>query len=626
MAVESIHLRKAINPPRLDPFEFFEKWMLRLDVIHNRALRSNNKKDAKSRAMANTGHSEEDQELLLRAKIEALAAQTKPARIAAVLATVMLSILFLATDGIGWEKTALWCIAMFAAYAFRDWLVHFIQARELPSSQAAAGIALSSAALGLVINAPAAFFMPYMSATVSGMYVGFVVAWLALAVSIIGIHVPSYAAYVVIGMTYLSIGYWIQLPANLAIAGSFGAVAACILLISFSRRVASVFDESVLIRRERDELVDRLTLSVSQAKDAKNQRSRFLAATAHDLLQPVHALMLLSGVLQDSRTDKERNEALESIQSTTLTIESMFRGLLDLARLDQGAVMPSLTDVRLSMVFKSIEAAYAARCAEKGVAFQAECDDEILVRADAMLLDRVVRNLVDNAVKFTASGSIKLTATIENGSVLISIKDTGVGIAADQQETIFDAFYRTTESVNKGVQGIGLGLSVAKQMIELMEGELKLQSIPGEGTEITLRLGEGGEADADAAASSDAPRTVLPERIVVIEDDLAARGALNLWLQNNGVQTVSADSLESGLQQMAEGDFLPQHALVDFHLGEGPNGVEVIRELKSRYPDMKATLVSGAFQETDVIESGIEILEKPLRPEKLREAIKITME
>lgn len=618
--------KKRANYPRFDLFELFEQWMFRHEVLHNPVAGAHTTTDVKPRTMAQIEESEEAKQVILRAKIEALAAQTKPARIAAVFATIMLSILFLATDGIGWERTAIWCAAMFAAYAFRDWLVHYILERDLEARSAATGIALASAALGLVINAPAAFFMPYMSPTVSGMYVGFLVAWLALAVSIIGIHVPSYAVYVVIGMTYLSVGYWIQLPANLAIAGSFGAIAASILLISFSRRVASVFDESVLIRRERDALVDRLTLSVSQAKDAKNQQSRFLAATAHDLLQPVHTLMLLSGVLQDSRTDEERNEAVESIRSTTLTVESMFRGLLDLARLDQGAVIPSLTDVRLSMVFRSIEAGYASRCAEKGVDFVAECNEKVLVRADAMLLDRVVRNLVDNAVKFTNSGFIELKAAVKNDVVEICVKDSGIGIEEAQQAAIFDAFFRTTKSVNQGIQGIGLGLSVAKQMTELMEGKLELHSALNEGTTVILKLGEGGSARVPTSASTNEPDSELPERIVVIEDDIAARSALNLWLQNNGVQTVSVDSLENALKQMQVEGFTPQHALVDFHLGEGPNGVEVIRELQKRYPSMNATLVSGAFQEADIIASGIDFLEKPLRPEKLREAIKITME
>lgn len=562
----------------------------------------------------------EARDVLTKARIQALSAQVSTARPASAICTTMLSILFVSTEGVGWTWTSVWVIAMIMAFVFRNWLVRRLLANQIMSDRVENGIALSSASLGIVINAPAAFFMPQMTDIVSGLYVGLMMSWLAVAVVIIGIHVRSYVFYVVTGMTYLVIGYWQMLPTPYAAAGTLGIIAASVMLISFSKHVASVFDESVLIRRERDGLVQQLTLSIADVTDAQNQRSRFLAATAHDLLQPVHALMLLSGVLQDSRSEQERHQAMKGIQSTTASIDSMFRGLLDLARLDQGAVLPSLTNVRLSMVLQGIESAYKNVCEQKDIALSVVCSRQIMVRADATLLDRTIRNLVDNAVKFTPSGKITVSAKTVDQGVSIRIIDTGMGVEEEQLATIFDVFYRAPATVSQSIQGIGLGLSVAKQVTELMGGNLTLQSKVNAGTTVELILAAGSDINSIGKKTIKSG-LALPKQMLIIEDDQAARSALRLWLLNLGITVISAESLDDALQQLEVDNFIPEHALVDYQLGLGLNGIDAITTLKSLYPSIKASLITGSVLGVDQVAADITVLAKPLNPDRLHETI-----
>ena len=570
--------------------------------------------------MENKNLAREDREILQKARVSALVSQIQTGKAASAICTLMLSILFVSTEGVGLSGTAVWIAAMISAYLLRNYYVSRLMRPGISLDKAETGIALSSAALAIVINAPAALFMPLMTPVVSGLYVGFMIGWLAIAVVIIGIHVKSYLLYIAIGFGFLITGYWISLPVAYAIAGTLGSIAASLMFFSFAKRVEAVFEESVLIRHERDGLVQQLTISIAEAQDAQNQRSRFLAAAAHDLLQPVHALMLLSGVLQNSHTEQDRSDALAGIRSTTESIESMFRGLLDIARLDQGAVLPSLTDVQLPMIFRSVEAAYRARCDEKGVEFFVSCPEHILVRADAALLDRVVRNLVDNAVKYTELGKVSLTAKSLENRIQILITDTGSGVSPEQETEIFDAFYRAMPAGPKSVQGIGLGLSVAKQIVELMEGDIRLTSKLGVGTEVEVGLKPGQSMDSEGP-ESEVLSGGLPSRVLVIEDDSAARNALHLWLRNNGVDVVSAESLSIAIEKLEHENFVPEHALVDFQLGPGPNGIEVIRLLRRKQPGLPATLISGAILESDVVEGDVRVLRKPLMPEKLKEIL-----
>jgi CheY-like chemotaxis protein len=371
------------------------------------------------------------------------------------------------------------------------------------------------------------------------------------------------------------------------------------------------------MRHQNEDLVARLTASLAETAQAQQARSRFLAAASHDLLQPVHALMLLVGVLRDSGSETAREQAARRIELTTGAIASMFRGLLDQARLDAGAVTPRLEPVSIGTVCRGIEAAYAERCREKGLALSVECAPDVLVQADAALLDRALRNLVDNAVKFTEHGSVSLIVTPSPHRVLVQVSDTGVGIDATDRPRVFDAFYRGAGANSMGIEGVGLGLSVTAQMLDLMGARIELESTHGHGTRVQVSLARAGPIPRSAPAHPLPDRSLRFHRILVVEDDRNAREALQMWLVDRGCEVTCVASLAEALAAYAPHAIAPDYILSDLHLADGPDGIQAIGALRLRFGDVPAALITGETIEARAVPIGVGLLHKPVQPAQL---------
>ena len=548
------------------------------------------------------------------ARIEMLAQQSRSGTRAAAVATAGLGLLIV--PAAGWLPYGLWALCMLVAYPLRDAVVSRIVAARRFSERDENVAALSSAGLAIVVSSAGPFFMPLMSADARGLYTAVQVAWVAIAALVIGIHPRGYAAYVAASYGILAIGWWRAAPDLAAVATLMLAIAGFVL-VRFAQRLAGVFDRSVRIRSENEELVEQLQASLAETAQAQQARSRFLAAASHDLLQPVHALTMLVGVLRDSTTEATREQAAHRIELTTQSIASMFRGLLDRARLDAGAMTSRPEPVRLEAVCSGVEAAYSTRCRERGVELQVRCDAEVVVLADAALLDRVLRNLVDNAVKFTESGRVSIVVQPGSDTVLLEVIDTGAGIAVEEQPRVFDAFFRGARASEQGIEGIGLGLSVTAQMVELMRGRIEIASVPGQGTRVQLRLpAASAEAPAPAEAPA-APRALLLRRVLLVEDDRNAREAVQLWLADHACQIVSAACLRDALEQCAHRTFVPQFVLSDLQLADGPDGLRTIAALRERFGPVPAALVTGHAIAADQVPGDVTLLRKPLQPEHL---------
>lgn len=275
---------------------------------------------------------------LRAARLNVLVAQIKTARFTTLGAIAMFGGIFIPT--VGWVVYATWAVAMLAAYGARDAIVKRTVESGLVTKRAEDRVVWSSAMLSFVINIPGAFFLPAMTPEMASIYITLSVGWLTVAVLIIGIHPLSYMLYVGIGFTMIAIG-WTQLLSPLGTAVAIAAmILASFILAGFSRRSAAVYNESFQIRSQRDDLL--------------RQRSRFLAQTAHDLLQPITAMRLWTDVALHDRTAEARQEAVSNIAVSAETVESMFRGLLDQSRIDEGGVQPQLTNVRLAPVVQGI--------------------------------------------------------------------------------------------------------------------------------------------------------------------------------------------------------------------------------------------------------------------------------
>ena len=548
-------------------------------------------------------------------RIALMARQARSGTRAALVATAVLGLMIV--PAVGWWSFGIWALCMVVAYRMRDLVVQRVVRCGTATERDENLVAMSAVALAVVIAMPGPVFMPLMSPDVRGLYTAVQVGWVAIAAFVIGIHPRSYALYVLISYSLLAFGWWRILPAQLAMVVVVMLGVAGFVLTTFARRLTVVFNESVQMRHENEGLVAQLTASIAETAQAQRARSRFLAAASHDLLQPVHALMLLVGVLRDSNSSATRDQAARRIELTTTSIASMFRGLLDQARLDAGAVLPRLEPVALETVCRGIEAAYALRCQDKGLSLSVACGADVRVTADAALLDRVLRNLVDNAVKFTEQGRVSMTVTRHRHRVLVEVVDTGVGIVADEQPRVFDAFFRGSSATGQGIEGVGLGLSITLQLVELMGGQIHLASTLGVGTRVQVWLTPTESARPAAVATPAVPRELAYQRVLVVEDDRAAREALHLWLADRGGQVVSVASLAEALEVCTDSGFVPDYLLSDLHLGDGPDGLQALAALRARFGPLPAALITGDAIDASAVPAGVNLVRKPLRPAEL---------
>jgi two-component system, sensor histidine kinase len=420
------------------------------------------------------------------------------------------------------------------------------------------------------------------------------------------------------------LGWWLSANTTDALLFTAAALPYAYVLVRFADRVGTLIEESVNIRHERERLVQRLQESLAETEAAQRARSRFLASASHDLLQPVHALLLLSGLSRKLGEGPRRDEALRQLHITAESIDAMFRGLLDLARYDAGAMQPQLTSMPVAHVLRSVQAAYQQRCADKGVALTVEAPPGLYVHADPAMFDRVVRNLVDNAVKFTMAGSITVRCRAQGtDEVAIEVQDSGVGIATADLGHVQEAFYRGSSARQVEAAGVGLGLANSTAMAELLHGSVSVQSETGVGTTVRFVL-PAGVGPKDAIAAGDSRRSLRWRRIVLVEDDRTARAATELWLREHGASVVAAadaqGAIEQCLVQGMSGELGPQYLLLDYKLTHG-TGVQALRELRDRFGPLPAAIISGEDIKADELPPGVPLLAKPVRPELLQDLL-----
>lgn len=301
--------------------------------------------------------------------------------------------------------------------------------------------------------------------------------------------------------TFLT-GVWINLGSLFAywmlqgIDGWAPAAATCglmVLLTRFSTQIRLDFERLVRTDRDNVELLARLREETAVAREARlaaeqanRTKSRFLAAASHDLRQPLHTLLLFASLLE--RADPtHRPQFVQHIQAAAGALDKLFAGLLDLSRLDAGAVSAAPRTVATRDLIAPVVEEFAGAAAVKGLALLTRIDDAA-VRTDPFLFERVLRNLVDNAIKYTDRGEVEVSAQADGEVVRIRVRDTGVGIAEADHGRVFDEFEQLRRASRGVEQGAGLGLAIARRMCELLGHGIELSSAPGAGSTFTLTL------------------------------------------------------------------------------------------------------------------------------------------
>lgn len=382
-------------------------------------------------------------------------------------------------------------------------------------------------------------------------------------------------------------------------AVAFTILGLIVLFMRFSFKLRSDFEKLVRIRFENLELARKLEnerlIAISaqhEAEKANLAKSQFLAAASHDLRQPLHALMLFSNLLDTSSADQHR-VLIAHIRSAADSLNHLFNGLLDLSKLDAGAIKPQLTNVNLAPLIESLGSEFGAKARQKGLLFDMQMA-EMAAITDPFLLERILRNLLDNAVKYTPRGFIRFLASDDGERVKIRIEDSGIGVEEEFQETIFSEFFQINNPARNAEHGTGLGLSIVRRLCNLMGHNCDLTSRAGIGSCFSVELLSAAlpcrVQDTLHASISDYS-ALRGLRVLIIDDDSRVRFAMQRLLQSWQCDVITAaSSRELAASLLAH---RPHALIADYRLAESKTGFDVIEELRARWPLLPAAIFTG---------------------------------
>ncbi len=350
------------------------------------------------------------------------------------------------------------------------------------------------------------------------------------------------------------------------------------------------------------------------AERANRAKTRFLAAVSHDLAQPLNAARLLTHALAQQTPASAQQATVTQIDGALSSAETLLAGLFDISRLDAGGMVPNRTPFRLDELLAPLSVEFGVLARDRGLALD-RVPTRLWVRSDAQWLRRVLQNFLANAVRYTAQGRILLGCRRHGDQVRIEVWDTGPGIADDDRSTIFEEFRR----LDRGGQGLGLGLAIAERIARLLGHTLSLRSRPGHGSvfaiEVPMAAPQMPSAAPTPAAVVEQPRG----RVLVVDNDPAVLSAMRTLLESWQCQVAVADSVAGAKRAFA--DTAPQLLLLDYHLDGGVTGLELREKLGAAAAQIPCVIITadhGATIRAEVEAAGCLILHKPLKPLALK--------
>lgn len=429
--------------------------------------------------------------------------------------------------------------------------------------------------------------------------------------------VPLVACWAVLGE-----GAWVWWVLG-ALASLVAVAAAALRMRSWRHNVRSLVEQEQRLReveQERDE-----------AWRTDQEKSRFLAIASHDLRQPVHALGLFAATLQRRLQQSPDEPIARNLMRAVDGLERSFNALLDISKLDAGSVTPRVETFALRDMFRRLHMQYAGQAELAGLGLRFSPGGKS-VSSDPQLLERICGNLIQNAIKYTTSGGIVVVARSTSQRINIEIWDTGSGIAAQDLPRIFEEFFQVGRGERDRSHGLGMGLAIVKRLAALLNHRLEVASVPGRGTMFRIGVPRGGLTGIaeDLAPADTQPMQLQATRMVlVVDDEEPIREGLRLLLQEWGFQVMTSANAAQAEQAVMALEGRVDLVLSDLHLGDGPDGTEVIatvRRLCGR--DIPAVLITGdtAHERIEpVAATGDPILFKPVQPRRLYEALRAAL-
>ena len=423
---------------------------------------------------------------------------------------------------------------------------------------------------------------------------------------------------------------------------AFGIVVVLALIwattMTLGRNYRQASDNILRLKRRAEALSEQLRAEKAVADAARHEaevanraKTQFFAAASHDLRQPLHALGLFAEALRQRSHDGPAIELVNSINGSVDALEELFSELLDITRIDSGGVDVQPRHFAIAGVLRKLRLHFEPTAFEKGLALRFR-GERAHVHADPLLVERILRNLVSNAIRYSDDGGVLVSARRRGDRVLLQVWDTGPGIREAEQQRVFEEFYQVAgpRLAPDQKKGLGLGLAIVKRLAGLMDAPLALRSQPGRGTVFTLDLPAGrAAAAADAAVPARAPAglTLDGRLIAVVEDEPAVLKGLDVMLTGWGARVAAHRGIDEALA-WARGlppGTAPDLLIVDWRLDDGRTGIDALAALRGVFGrGVPAIMVTGSAMSAHDAEAerhDFHLMLKPVVPNKLRAMI-----
>ncbi len=439
------------------------------------------------------------------------------------------------------------------------------------------------------------------------------------------VYLPSFLSF--------SIPLTLPLAITHILSGNDSLVLTGMLLIMFlavnfflAVRGQRQYRELIRSQFENQVLMERLAGEKRIAERAIVAKSRFLAAASHDLRQPLHAMGLFLSALRRREDEPAKIEILNDMSKSAEALNGLFNSLLDVSRLDAEIIDFNPSHLVASDMFDALRAQFVQQAEEKGVQLSVDARSHVFF-CDAILLERVLRNLVSNAIQYTNHGTISMRCEDHvEGSKMVILRDTGIGIPPDATEDVFSEYYQLNNPSRDRSNGLGLGLAIVRRLCELMDMPLEMESVEGQGTIFRLIV-PGGDPAQLVAQEDDEPSTLQTagRQVLVIDDEVQVLQSMRHLLEGWGITVMLAESARDALKVMALSDGTPDLIISDFRLRDNLNGVDavaVVREsLESSIPAIIVTGDTSPARLREVSDTGLHVMHKPVKSEELQALI-----
>ncbi len=404
------------------------------------------------------------------------------------------------------------------------------------------------------------------------------------------------------------------------------------ILLIISKMSNNSITQTLQIRYENTHLLKSLKAQTEQAEKANKDKSRFLAAASHDLRQPIHSLSLLASAISPEVTTERGKKILSQIENANQAMLNLLHSLLDMSKLEAGIVKPENRPVHLENIIASLYSEFKPIAEEQGLELRSRTCP-FLIKTDPTLLTTIIRNLLQNAIRYTKDGEILIACRKRNNHVYLQVWDTGKGIDEEHLELIFAEYQQLHNPERDQNKGLGLGLSICQRLATLLDIKIDLKSKVGKGSVFSLQLPILEETILPSFTENNHPQKVSKDdsnpfenkTLLIIDDNQSVLDAMTSLLENWGCNVLTADSVDTTADIANSTTNQIDAIIADYRLRENTTGVDAInafcKKVDYKPPSLLITGDTAPEQMHDIESHGLPILHKPIKEPHLKSVI-----